>query len=139
MEKVDFKNIFIGVLLTLLIFISYNWYFKGDSDYKNQLNLLRDENKILQKTRDSLSLNILNLEFEFENLKRTEDSLLFKIELLDDELIIYKKRVSKTRKELDSLRNNLIETNKKIEDFKKTPPNRTGDALINSIKNKTQL
>jgi hypothetical protein len=36
------------------------------------------------------------------------------------------------------MKKDLEQTKQKIEEFKKNPPNRTGDDLLNSIKNKTQ-
>jgi len=36
------------------------------------------------------------------------------------------------------MRKELEETRKKIEEIKNNPPNRTGDALLESLKNKTK-
>jgi chromosome segregation ATPase len=138
MKNFDFKTILIFVLLTLLMAVGYNWYFKADNEYKNQVNSLREENKKIQISRDSLSNNILNLEKEYDIIKKREDSLLIKIDILDTEISDSKRKANKSKAELEVLRKQLSETNNKIKDLRNNPPNRTGDDLINSIKNKTQ-
>lgn len=138
MKNLDFKTITIFVLLTLLMGVGYNWYFKADKDYKKQVQILKDENKKIQKTRDSLSIDIQNLEKEFDIIKSNEETLLLKIETLDVEISDSKNKANRTKSELDKIRKELLETNNKIKDLKNNPPNRTGDDLINSIKNKTQ-
>jgi uncharacterized coiled-coil DUF342 family protein len=138
MKNFDFKTIFIFVLLTLLMSVGYNWYFKADKEYKNQVNSLKEENKKIENSRDSLSNNILSLEKEFDVIKKREDSLLIKIDILDNEISDSKKKANKSKAELEALRLELLETNKKIKELRNNPPNRTGEDLINSIKNKTQ-
>jgi chromosome segregation ATPase len=137
MKNYDFKSIFLIILTLLIILLGFN-YFKSDSDYKNKVKSLKEENKKLKKSRDSLSKNILILEKEFKLLKEDGDSLLLKISSLDNEILDYKTKVGKSENELTHLRKKLLETNNKIKDLKNNPPNRVGDDLINSIKNKTQ-
>jgi peptidoglycan hydrolase CwlO-like protein len=138
MRNFDFKSILIFILLTLLMGVAYNWYFKADKDYKNQVKMLRDENIKIKNTRDSLSTNILNLEKEFIIIKDREDSLNNRIKILDIQISDARNKANKSKAELDALRIELLETNKKIKELRNNPPNRTGEDLINSIKNKTQ-
>lgn len=138
MRNFDFKSILIFILLTLLMGVAYNWYFKADKDYKNQVKMLRDENIKIKNTRDSLSTNILNLEKEFIVIKDREDSLNNRIKILDIQISDARNKANKSKAELDALRIELLETNKKIKELRNNPPNRTGEDLINSIKNKTQ-
>jgi chromosome segregation ATPase len=138
MKNFDFKTIFIFILLTLLMAVGYNWYFKADKNYKNQVESLREENKKIQISRDSLSMNILSLEKDFNLIKAREDSLMTRIEKLDTQISDSKSKANKSKAELDALRKELLETNNKIKELKNNPPNRNGQDLINSIKNKTQ-
>lgn len=138
MRNFDFKSILIFILLTLLMGVAYNWYFKADKDYKNQVKMLRDENIKIKNTRDSLSTNILNLEKEFIVIKDREDSLNNRIKILDIQIADARNKANKSKAELDALRIELLETNKKIKELRNNPPNRTGEDLIKSIKNKTQ-
>jgi Tfp pilus assembly protein PilO len=138
MKNFDFKTIFIFVLLTLLMAVGYNWYFKADKEYKNQVNSLREENKKIKNSRDSLSNNIIVLEKEFSIIKDREDSLNIIIKKLDIQISDSKNKANKSKAELEALRLELLETNKKIKELRNNPPNRTGEDLIKSIKNKTQ-
>ena len=138
MKNFDFKTIFVFILLTLLMVVGYNWYFKADKNYKNQVESLKEENKKIQITRDSLYMNILSLEKDFNLIKAKEDSLIIKIEKLNTQISDSKNKANKSKAELDALRIELLETNKKIKELKNNPPNRNGQDLINSIKNKTQ-
>jgi chromosome segregation ATPase len=138
MKNFDFKTIFIFILLTLLMVVGYNWYFKADKNYKNQVESLKQENKKIQISRDSLSMNILILEKDFNLIKAREDSLMTRIGKLDTQISDSKNKANKSKAELDALRKELLETNNKIKELKNNPPNRTGQDLINSIKNKTQ-
>ena len=45
---------------------------------------------------------------------------------------------NKSKANLNKLKNDLAETQHKIEEIKNHPPNRTGDALLESLKNKTK-
>jgi uncharacterized coiled-coil DUF342 family protein len=137
MKNFDFKSIFIIILTLLMILFGFN-YFKSDGDYKNKVKSLREENNKIKKSRDSLSKNILILEKEFKLLREEGDSLLVKINSLDNEIADYKKKADKSENELIHMRKKLLETNNKIKDLKDNPPNRVSDDLINSIKNKTQ-
>lgn len=138
MKNFDFKTIFIFILLTLLMVVGYNWYFKADKNYKNQVESLKQENKKIKISRDSLSMNIFSLEKDFNLIKAREDSLMTRIGKLDTQISNSKNKANKSKAELDALRKELLETNNKIKELKNNPPNRTGQDLINSIKNKTQ-
>lgn len=138
MKNFDFKTILVFILLTLLMVVGYNWYFKVNKNYKNQVESLKQENKKIQISRDSLSVNILSLEKDFNLIKAIEDSLMTRIGKLDTQISDSKNKANKSKAELDALRKELLETNNKIKELKNNPPNRTGDDLINSIKNKTQ-
>lgn len=138
MKNFDFKTIFIFILLTLLMVVGYNWYFKADKNYKNQVESLKQENKKIKISRDSLSMNIFSLEKDFNLIKAREDSLMTRIGKLDTQISNSKNKANKSKAELDALRKELLETNNKIKELKNNPPNRNGQDLINSIKNKTQ-
>ena len=116
----------------------YNWYFKADNNYKNQIKLLKESNKNIQFSRDSISISILNLENSFKIIKSREDSLINKINKLDIQVSESKRKANKSKIELESLRKELLETNKRIVYLESNPSNRNGQDLINSIKNKTQ-
>lgn len=138
--NLDVKSILILMLLIISLFLGYNWYFgnTSNSDYKKQVKKLREENKKLKIDRDSLSLNINKLEDDFKKIKESEDSLLIKIEISKSEILELNRGANVSKNELAKLRKELYEINKRIKEFNDNPPNRVGDDLINSIKNKTK-
>lgn len=135
--KLDLKSILIIVLLGLTLLFGYRWYFDTDnSNYKNQLKDLKNQNEILKKQRDSVDIKINLLESDLLKLIENEKSLLVKIGLMTAEIDSAKKNAAKSKLELERLKTELYNTKKKIEHLKKNPPNRTGDDLLNSLKTK---
>lgn len=134
--KLDIKSILIIVLLGFTLIFGYNWYFDtNNSVYKKELKELRDSNKVLQNQRDSINYKIKVLELDLLNLVKNENILNGKIESLNIEIEAAKANANKNKTELNKLKKKLIETRKNIADLKQTPHNRTGDDLINSLKN----
>jgi chromosome segregation ATPase len=134
--KLDIKNLLILILLVFSLFFGYKWYFStGNSDYKKELKDLNEKNKALQAQRDSINIEIKKLEYDFLKLKEKEFFLVQKIDSMSTEIELVKSRAAKSKKELDKLRGDLSETRKKIEELKENPVNRTGDSLLNSLKN----
>jgi chromosome segregation ATPase len=135
--KLDIKSILILVLLGFSLIFFYMWYFRGSDNYKDELKKLKEENKILNETRDSITshLNTLNVNF---NLLKKEDSLLrIKIYNQDLEIQKFKNKANASKEKLNKLLKELEDTRNKIQELKNNPPNRTGEDLLNSIKIKT--
>jgi chromosome segregation ATPase len=134
--KLDIKSILIIVLLGFTLIFGYKWYFDtNNSVYKKELKELRDSNKVLQDQRDSINYKLEVLELDLLNLIKNEDVLNSKIELLSIEIEAAKANANKSKAELNKLKKELIETRRKIDNLKQNPPNRTGEDLINSLKN----
>jgi chromosome segregation ATPase len=136
--KIDIKTIIIGLLLVFSIIFFWKWYTNGDSTYKKELDALARENKSLQDKRDSLYKERLQLENELKIIQTKSFELEREISNLEKEVEEQKRNSKKSRIELDKLRAELEETKKKIEELKTNPPNRTGDDLLNSLRNKTK-
>lgn len=135
--KLDIKSWLIIILLGFALIFGYKWYFSGP-DNKDEIKALLEENKVIQKERDSLKTARHILENDFNNLRMNDSLKASEIARLDKSLVIMQEEVNRSRKDFDKIRKELEETRKKIEEFKKNPPNRTGDDLINSLKNKTK-
>lgn len=135
--KLDIKSWLILVLLGFTLIFGYKWYFSSP-DNKDEIKALLEQNKVIQKERDSLKIARHILESDFNNLRMNDSLKASEIARLDKTLSIMQEEVNRSRKDFDKIRKELEETRKKIEEFKKNPPNRTGDDLINSIKNKTK-
>ncbi len=140
MKKItfDIKTILIIVLLSLTLIFGYKWYFGGDKESKDKVEILKKKVKELEKQEKEIDSKIKTWEAKFDKLdendkKAKEDQL--QIEKI---LIKYIEQTNKDKVELDAMKKRMSDTRKKIEEFKKNPSNRTGDDLMSSIKSKTE-
>lgn len=136
--KIDFKSILILILLAFALFFGYKWYFTDTSDYKNKLKELQKEYQLLEESKKENNLLIEKYKFELDSIMVQDSLNAIRISELESKVFDAEKNAAKSKKEFDKLQKQLEETRKKIEELKKNPPNRTGDALLESIKNKTK-
>ncbi len=134
----DIKNILIVVLLAGCMIFGYMWFFRNDSGYKQKIKDLEKEKKELIVAREKLEKDVTVLEKNFQDLKKREDALVADISRRDAEIRRRKEEAARSKAELDNMKKGLKETQDKIVELKKNPPNRTGDDLLNSLKMKTQ-
>ena len=106
----------ISILLIISLVFGLMWFLGSDSGSKERIHQLENNIAALEKKKQISEKNIAYWIKRFSNLQKRQDSI---------NLVI-----GRLKKELAS-------TRKKIEDFKKNPPNRTGNSLLESIKNKT--
>jgi chromosome segregation ATPase len=114
------------------------WFFRNDSGYKQKIKDLEKEKKELIVAREKLEKDVTVLEKNFQDLKKREDALVADISRRDAEIRRRKEEAARSKAELDNMKKGLKETQDKIVELKKNPPNRTGDDLLNSLKMKTQ-
>lgn len=135
--KNEIKNILVSVLLCLTLIFAYSWILEdGGSDekvdaLKRELEELSLKKKESDRIKDSLRSETDRLESQGKRLESD-------ISRLESEIRDAIARANQSAKNLDRINKELAETRRKIEEFKKNPPNRTGDDLINSIKIKTK-
>lgn len=134
----DIRNIIIASLVIIALVFGYMWLFSGDSSSKKRVKELEKENKILEHKEDSLTKHTNYLEEQFNILKLKEVRLEKEISSLEDQIKKSESIANQSKQQLDSLRKELFETKKKIDDLKNNPVNRVGNDLLESIKNKTK-
>lgn len=136
--KIDFKSILILMLLAFALFFGYKWYFTDTTDYKSKLKELQEEYQVLEETKRQNNLLIEKYKVELDSIMVQDSLNQVRISQLESKVFDAEKNAAKSKKEFEKLKKQLEETRKKIEELKKNPPNRTGDALLESIKNKTK-
>lgn len=136
--KLDIKSILILALLGISLFFGLNWFWSGDKSSKERVKQLEKEFKDLECKKQEVDKEIHLWRLKSDSLKSLDEKL--QKELAKQELLTKKaeQEAQKSRANLEKMRNDLAETRKKIEDVKNNPPNRTGDALLESLKNKTK-
>ena len=136
--KLDFKSILILILLGATLIFGYKWYFGGNSEYKEKLKALQEQYDEIEKQKSESDKRLIIINNEKDSLS-IQDSLSKKRILeLEDGVMLAQRESDKSKEMFNKLKAELAITKKKIEDLKNNPPNRTGDELLESIKNKTK-
>ena len=113
------------------------WFLGSDSGSKERIHQLENNIAALEKKKQISEKNIAYWIKRFSNLQERQDSITLVIGRLEKEAITAETNANISKNKLETLKKELASTRKKIEDFKKNPPNRTGNSLLESIKNKT--
>ena len=137
MNREKIYLIIIATLLTLSLTFGLAWFLKPDSGSDERIRQLKQQILEFERKEKISEQNIAKWEQKFNALQTKSDSLKNEIARLDRAAAGAEARANSSRRKLERLTQELIKTRKKIEEFKKSPPNRTGDALLESIKNKT--
>jgi Tfp pilus assembly protein PilO len=136
--KVDIKNILILILIIFSIIAGYMWFIKGDSASKERIKQLEEEFKKLERQKDSINISINKWKVKFDSLSLRGEELAKINFKLESDVKKAETDASISKANLDKLRNDISVTKKKIDELKNNPTKRTGDDLLNSIKNKTK-
>lgn len=135
--ELDIKTMLIILFFTLSVIFGLKWYFGSNVD-RDKVKELEKEFKELEKQKAETDERIKQWEYKFQELDKRDSDLREQQKIYEKQIITYTNIVNKDKNELYELKKKMENTRKKIEEFKKNPPNRTGEDLINSIKNKTE-
>lgn len=136
--KLDFKSILILILLGCTLIFGYMWFFKGDDGTKEQLKQLQEEYQEIEKLKKESDKRLIIYNDQLDSLLNVDKAHQERILELEANVLEAENRANQSESKFNELQAQLEETRKKIEELKKNPPNRTGDDLLNSIKNKTK-
>lgn len=136
--KFDIKNIIIICLLVISIIFGLKWYFTGNDSSKDKI-------KELEKKLVELNIELKNSNDRIERSKIKSDSLENVTKSIREEArkqaILTKKAeadVALYKNELNKAKQNTESLKIKIKQLESNPTNRTGDDLIESLKNKVK-
>ena len=136
--KVDIKKILILALIIFSIISGYKWFIGGDNVSKERVKQLDEEFKKLEIKKDSLTKSINKWKAKFDSLSVRDEELSKINAKLEIDVKKAESDANTSKVNLDKLKGDISNTKNKIEDLKKNPTKRTGDDLLNSIKNKTK-
>ena len=132
------KNIAIIVLsLTLIGGFVYFTQF-STKKYEEKILELEAKRVVLIQERDSLDAVADSLHGEYVRLRELDEKAEKEIQKKDRLIADLKSRSARSQQNLDQLKQGMRETQEKIESVKRNPANRTGEDLLESLKNKTQ-
>jgi flagellar basal body-associated protein FliL len=136
--KLDIKSIIILVLLGLTLLFGYKWFFGGNKESKQRVKQLEQEFKQLESQKKLVDLEIATWKAKSDSLIKIDIKLQEDLARQEAETKKAEIESQKSKANLDKLKKDIIEIQNKIKEFKKNPPNRTGDELLESLKNKTK-
>jgi len=134
----DIKNWIIFILLGLTLIFGYITLTKDDSDYKRKVEILKEDNTRLLNENSKIDGRIDSLRVEYINLQKKDSLLNIEISKRDIQIANALASSKKSKEELEKIKANIAETQRKIKELKANPFKRTGDDLLNSLKLKTK-
>jgi len=126
------------VILFLIAGIFFTqWYFGGENHRKERISLEK-QNKELQKQKEDLVKDFDKLQKRFEKDSTDLEKIKIEIKYLDIKLKDKDAQISKANKDLKDFKTSMLKTKSEIQGLKDNPIKRTGDNLLESIKEKTK-
>ena len=137
LSNLKLKDWSLIVLTGVAVFFFIN-YTISSSGYKKEIKRLESESKDIQKKRDELDKQNKDLKKEAVIYIDNIDKYQKKINDISD--LISKKdiEIKNLKLSLNQQRKEIEKTKKKIDELEKTPIKRTGQELLESIKEKTK-
>lgn len=136
--KLEIKDWIIIILIGFSIFFAYKWLIDGDKFLKKENERLETQITKVQSERDSIKNIIENLEKDFKLIESKIHVKEMLVDSLNGEILKTKTDLTKSKKDLEKEKQKLIEINRKIKELKSIPVKRTGNDLLESIKQKTK-
>ena len=136
--KLDIKSIIILILLGLTLIFGYKWYFDGDGGIDEKLNQLQEKYEIIELEKAESDRRLVDNGLVIDSLLLVDILYVKKIKSLEFNVKTAEYNANRSYDELGEIKRELSETKKKIDELKNDLPNRVGDDLLNSIKNKTK-
>ena len=137
LSNLKLKDWALIVITGVAVFFFIN-YTISSSGYKKEIKRLESESKDIQKKRDELDKQNKDLKKEAVIYIDNIDKYQKKINYISD--LISKKdiEIKNLKLNLNQQRKEIEKTKKKIDELEKTPIKRTGQELLESIKEKTK-
>lgn len=131
------SNIVILILILVSSFFIYKWYFSvGYNDHKKAIEKLESKNDELRSEINSNNIIIGDLRISVDSLEYNVGKKILKIDSLNIEIDSLSQSISLTKDELERLRIEKVEKEKKIKDFEENYIPKKIDNLFESLKNK---
>jgi uncharacterized coiled-coil DUF342 family protein len=135
-KNTNIKDLALIITAALCIFLFINFMYTSSSNRK-QIKELKKENKEIQNRRNILEIEILKLKSEESKYILNIDKYNQKIDSLSNLITIKDSEIESAKKRLRNSQKEMEKTKQEIKKLKKTPIKRTGNELLNSIKEKT--
>lgn len=136
-NTLDIKSIMIVILFLIAGIFFTQWYFGGENHRKERI-ALEKQNKKLQKQKEILASDFEKLQKKFEEDSTDLEKIKVDIKDLDLKLKDKEAQLVKANKDLKDFKAGISKTKAEIQELRDNPIKRTGDNLLESIKEKTK-
>lgn len=136
-SKLDLKSIIILVLFVLCGIFFTKMMLSGSSHRKERKALI-EENKKIEKQKNKLKSDFLLLQQNFEKDSLELVKLNNQLNKINQDILKKDIELKKAKTELVNFKSSFEKTKKEIEELEKNPIKRTGNELLESIKEKTK-
>lgn len=128
----------IGFIIFQVLLIYFIFNYMNNRNKETYSNLEYEYNLLINKQKQ-VELDIIKYQRLYDSLAIVDSNLTLLVEKYELDIREAEKRAKATKDSLDLYRKDLYESLKKIEYFKNNLPNREGEELIESLKNKLKL
>jgi cell division protein FtsB len=135
LKNSSIKDIALLITAGLCIFLFINFMHTSGNNRK-QIKELRKENKEIQNRRNILEIEILRLKSEESKYLLNIEKYGQKIDSLSHLIIIKDSEIESTKIKLRNSQKEMERTKHEIKKLKENPVKRTGNELLDSIKEK---
>ena len=132
----EIKSMIFLILLGVGVFFGYKWYLKNDKASEERIKKLESEYTKLQSKKDSSDIKIAAWHSKFDSIRGEDIILKNQVEHLSKQTIVAETAAAKSKAELETAKAHAESLRADINKLEKNPANRTGDDLIQSLKNK---
>jgi chromosome segregation ATPase len=112
------------------------WYLSNDKEAEDRMKKLETEYKDLQSKKDSSDIKISTWKSKFDSIRGQDVILKQQADLLARQTYAAEVSAAKSKAQLEIEKSKAAAIKADIDKFEKDPPNRTGNDLIQSLKNK---
>jgi len=135
----NIKNLLIVAVIAVLIIFGYKWFGSyglkfGESE--KRVEELEAQIKQLEQDKTESDAKILIWQNKHDSIQKKEVALKAKVSILAKETIAAESQAAKSKAELEDVKNRTAKTRDSIRTIKRTPVNRRGQELVQSLKNK---
>lgn len=128
----------IGFIIFQVLLIYFIFNYMNNRNKETYSNLEYEYNLLINKQKQ-VELDIIKYQRLYDSLAIVDSNLTLLVEKYELDIREAEKKAKTTKDSLDLYRKDLYESLKKIEYFKNNLPNREGEELIESLKNKLKL
>ena len=135
----NIKNLLIVAVIVVLIAFGHKWfngYGLKFGESKKRVEELEAQIKQLEQDKIDSDAKIISWQNKHDSIQKKEVVLKSKVSTLAKETIAAESQAAKSKAELEDVKNRTARARDSIRTIKRTPINRKGEELVQSLKNK---